>query len=243
MNTPTNTNHTHTWELEISAGAGPVEVRRFVAALATALIERCGERGLAVIERRVEGDELEPRSVSLCLQGQPTRLATLTELLADQLGTHELVDDARRSRTGRHRGHRKRWFAGVRLHRVVTPATTAPPLDPADVELRCDRSGGPGGQHVNTTSSAVRARHRPTQLAVRVSEGRSQHHNKTVALARLAELVAAAAKDQAEAALRQRHAQHQQLHRGDAVACWRWTDKRRRALERHGQQEPRGAQS
>lgn len=229
MNVPSNP--THSWELEISAGTGPVEVRRFVAALATTLIEHCEQQDLAVNERRFEGDEHEPRSISLVLQAQPPVLATLAQRLADQLGTHALIDDARRSRAGRHRGHRKRWFACVQLHRVAAATTTAPPLDPAEVELRCDRSGGPGGQHVNTTSSAVRARHRPTQLAVRVSENRSQHHNKTLALTRLAELVAAARRTQAKAAIRQRRAQHQQLKRGDAVACWRWTDKRRRALE------------
>ena len=228
--------HQHSsWELQISAGTGPVEVRRFVAALAPALAERCGERGLQILDTRSDGggeQDGEPRSVSLRLGGDPQALAMIELVLADQLGTHELIDDARRERRGRHRGHRKRWFAAVSLERIFAAADleSAPPLDPAEVELRCDRAGGPGGQHVNTTSSAVRARHRPTGLAVRVAEGRSQHQNKTLALARLAALVAGERRRKAEAAARRRHADHQSLHRGDAVACWRRTDNKRETL-------------
>ena len=61
--------HQHSsWELQISAGTGPVEVRRFVAALAPALAERCGERGLQILDTRSDGggeQDGEPRSVSL----------------------------------------------------------------------------------------------------------------------------------------------------------------------------------
>jgi hypothetical protein len=47
------------------------------------------------------------------------------------------------------------------------------------------RSSGPGGQHANKTSSAVRLRHRPSGLVVVAEEQRSQHANKAKALSRL----------------------------------------------------------
>ena len=63
------------------------------------------------------------------------------------------------------------------------------------------RSGGAGGQHVNTTESAVRITHLPTGLAVRSEAGRSQHANRATALRLLGARLAAR---RAEAAVRER---------------------------------------
>lgn len=54
-----------------------------------------------------------------------------------------------------------------------------------DIEITFFRSSGPGGQHKNTTESAVRIRHLPTGLIVVATESRSQHRNKEAALAEL----------------------------------------------------------
>jgi hypothetical protein len=57
----------------------------------------------------------------------------------------------------------------------------------AECEVHLHRTGGPGGQHRNKVSSAVRLRHLPSGLVVTASERRSQHENKANALQRLRE--------------------------------------------------------
>lgn len=79
---------------------------------------------------------------------------------------------------------RKNWFIGV-----LAPAIAPAKLNVADVRLESFRAGGPGGQHQSKTESAVRAVHKPTGLAVVVRDGRSQHRNRTIAIARLAALL------------------------------------------------------
>jgi protein subunit release factor B len=58
-------------------------------------------------------------------------------------------------------------------------------LQPEDFEESFARSGGPGGQHVNKTSTSVTIIYRPLSLSVTARESRSQHRNRLIALHRL----------------------------------------------------------
>ncbi|MBP7746358.1 MAG: peptide chain release factor-like protein [Phycisphaerae bacterium] len=60
----------------------------------------------------------------------------------------------------------------------------------AECDIHLHRAGGPGGQHRNKVSSAVRLVHRPTGFTVTASERRSQHENRANALHRLREAIA-----------------------------------------------------
>jgi peptide chain release factor 1 len=68
---------------------------------------------------------------------------------------------------------------------VVMPETEAIEdvhIDPKDLEIQATLAGGPGGQHVNTTHSAVIVKHLPTGIMIRADNERSQHQNKAKAL-------------------------------------------------------------
>lgn len=93
-----------------------------------------------------------------------------------------------------------------RIHTSTATVAVLPEAEEVDVDLRPEdlhiqatRSGGPGGQHVNTTDSAVQVTHLPTGIMVKCQEGRSQGKNKERALQILrAKLLEAKVMEEAE---------------------------------------------
>jgi peptide chain release factor 2 len=127
-----------------------------------------------------------------------------------------------RTETGVHRLVRKSPFdSGNRRHTSFAAVFASPEVDdnievdmnPADLRIDVYRASGAGGQHVNTTDSAVRITHVPTGTVVQCQNDRSQHKNKDHALKQLrAKLY--------ELEMQKRNAEHQKLEDSKSDIGW-----------------------
>ena len=181
--------------LEINAGAGGTESCDWASMLARMYVRWAEKHGYKVeLQSESSGEEAGIKSAAYKITG-PNAYGWLKS----ESGVHRLVrispfDSAAKRHTS---------FSSVWVYPVVDDNIDIE-VNPSDIRIDTYRSSGAGGQHVNTTDSAVRITHHPTGIVVTSSE-KSQHQNRDIAMKALKSRLYQQELDRRNAAINEAH--------------------------------------
>ncbi len=195
----------------INAGAGGTEAQDWVEMLLRLYLKWAESREMKTkILDHLAGDEAGVKNVTFTVSG-PYAYG----YLKSEHGIHRMVRISPFDANGR----RHTSFASVSILPEIEDDIKID-INEKDLKVEAFRASGPGGQHVNKTSSAVRITHLPTNIVAQCQNEKSQHRNKELALKILKARLYALEKDKQDKERQLKHQSQKEIAWGNQIRSY-----------------------
>lgn len=212
--------------IQITSGRGPAECTWVVAQVLKKVLEEANELQVkaTVLQREAGSENGTVETTIIQIEGKKAN-----EFVTSWLGTIQWIGKS----TFRKFHQRKNWFIGI----FEIEQSNETKFHEKDVQYQAMRSSGAGGQHVNKVSSAIRATHIPTGIAVVAMDSRSQHQNKKLATERLKQKIEANNLNQFKNQEQNTWTNQMQIERGNPVRVFQGSDFKKQKVAKSYKKE------